>query len=52
LLARLPEAFLLLLLIALVFAIYSLGVIAREARASWLAGQGASVRAAVLTTVQ
>jgi hypothetical protein len=52
LLARLPEAFLLLLLIALVFAIYSLGVIAREARASWFADRGASVRAAVLTTVQ
>jgi hypothetical protein len=52
LLARLPGAFLLLLAIALVFAIYSLGVIAREARASWFADRGASVRAAVLTTVQ
>jgi hypothetical protein len=49
LLARLPEAFLFLLVVALVFAIYALVVLARETRATWRVDRNGSLRAAVLT---
>jgi hypothetical protein len=48
LLARLPEAFLLLLAVALVYAIGAMVVLARETMATWRVDRNASVRAAVL----
>jgi len=49
LLARLPEAFLVLLVVALVSAIPAVTVLAREASATWRVDRNASLRAAMLT---
>ena len=52
LLARLPEAFLFLLAVALVFTLYALVVVARETGARWRVDRTASLRTALLTIVR
>jgi hypothetical protein len=52
LLARLPEAFLVLLVVALVSAIHAVTVLAREATTSWRVDRSASLRAAMLTVAR
>jgi hypothetical protein len=49
LLARLPEAFLVLLAVALISSIHAMTVLAREATATWRVDRNASLRAMVLT---
>jgi hypothetical protein len=52
LLARLPEAFLVLLVVAFVSAIYAVAVFAREATATWRVDRNTSLRAAALTVAR